>query len=58
MNASQALSHSRVIAGWRCPQWSTSWSNAACAASALTAVKIEALQLGVVARGDRPTVSR
>jgi len=38
MNCSQALAHSRMIAGYRVPQVSASWSSAARAASAFTAV--------------------
>ena len=38
MNSSQALSHSRTIAGYRSPHFSASSSNAARAAVALTAV--------------------
>ena len=38
MNSSQALSHSRMIAGYCLPHFSASSSNAARAAAALTAV--------------------
>jgi hypothetical protein len=38
MNSSQALRQSRMIAGYRWPYRSASWSSAARAAAALTAV--------------------
>jgi hypothetical protein len=38
MNCSQAFSHSRMIAPYRWPHRSASWSSAARAAAALTAV--------------------
>jgi hypothetical protein len=38
MNCSQAFCHSRMIAGYRLPQVSASWSSVARAAAAFTAV--------------------